>query len=83
MAFISVEEALNIIESEACLNRTEQVSVFDCCGRTAAEEIVSDPAEAQVIVSDKAADFEKARTGSGDPEWIRSFDFERILALMN
>ncbi len=49
----------------------------------AAEEIVSDPAEAQVIVSDKAADFEKARAGSGDPEWIRSFDFERILALMN
>ena len=41
MAFISVEEALRIIESTACLGRTEQVSVFDCCGRTAAEEISS------------------------------------------
>ena len=41
MAFISVEEALRIIESTPCLNHTEQVSVFDCCGRTAAEDIVS------------------------------------------
>ncbi|MBO4881116.1 MAG: molybdopterin molybdotransferase MoeA [Firmicutes bacterium] len=41
MAFISVEDALKIIESARCPDRTEQVSVFDCCGRTAAEEIVS------------------------------------------
>ncbi|MBQ3660534.1 MAG: molybdopterin molybdotransferase MoeA [Firmicutes bacterium] len=41
MAFLSVEEALRVIEETPCLDRTERVSVFDCCGRVAAEDIVS------------------------------------------
>ena len=50
----------------------------------AATEIVSDPLEAQMIVSDKAEDWERAcAEGQGDKEWIRSFDFERYLVLMN
>ena len=41
MSFISVEEALRIIEEAPCLGRTERVSVFGCSGRTAAEDVVS------------------------------------------
>jgi molybdopterin molybdotransferase len=41
MAFLSVEEALRVIEETPRLGRVERVSVFGCCGRIAAEDIVS------------------------------------------
>ena len=42
-----------------------------------AEEMVENPSEADVIVSDRAAD---ARDGA---EIIRSCDFEKVLAYLN
>lgn len=42
-----------------------------------ATELVDDPAEAEIVVSDKAVDHHK------DAEIIRSCDFDKVLALMN
>ena len=56
-----------------------------------ATELVTDPKEADIVVTDDRAVWEKAtedEAGLGNvaeaqKEWIRSFDFERFLALMN
>lgn len=55
-----------------------------------ATELVTDPAEADVIVTDDREIWERANAGRQDDaseetvkEWIQSHDFERLLALMN
>ncbi|MBR3507427.1 MAG: TerD family protein [Lachnospiraceae bacterium] len=59
-----------------------------------ATELVTDPAQADVIVSDRREVWEQANAITADDqksgdieqsekEWIRSFDFEKFLALMN
>lgn len=42
-----------------------------------ATELVNDPAEAEIIVSDKTAAHKE------NAEVIRSYDFDKVLALMN
>ena len=58
----------------------------------AATELVTDPAQADVIVSDRPEDWklansvlndEKAAESMPEKQCIRSFDFEKLLALMN
>ena len=46
-----------------------------------ATELVTDPAKASVIASDRAEIWEQARGGEGK-EWIHSYDFERLMALV-
>jgi hypothetical protein len=59
-----------------------------------ATELVTDPAKADVIVSDRREIWEQANVGATDgqvsgnleqkeKEWIHSYDFEKLLALMN
>lgn len=55
-----------------------------------AQELVEDPAQADIVVSDRAEDWEKANMEKQDAadrnsakEWIRSYDFDRLMALMN
>lgn len=66
----------------------------------ATTELVTDPAKADLIVSDRAESWERATGSSNDnpgegsmlreeekghagKEWIHSYDFERLMALMN
>ena len=53
-----------------------------------ATELVTDPKEADIVVTDDWSVWEKATEDEKDDdehkkEWIQSFDFERFLALMN
>ena len=49
-----------------------------------AKELVSDPVQADIVVSDRASIWQQANgDGTSARKWIRSYDFESLMALMN